>query len=61
MQDTVMDQHEEEGRNDGESNCKQDDEVVIIIIQLYCFVFVAFFFLSLLGKLGEEGFHLIIL
>jgi hypothetical protein len=50
MQDTVMDQHEEEGRNDGESNSKQDDEVVIIIIQLYCFVFVAFFFLSLLGN-----------
>ncbi|KAK2450803.1 regulator of nonsense transcripts UPF2 [Trifolium repens] len=30
MQDTVMDQHEEEGRNDGESNSKQDDEQEVV-------------------------------
>ncbi|PNX98651.1 regulator of nonsense transcripts UPF2-like protein [Trifolium pratense] len=29
MQDTVMDQHEEEGRNEGESNSKQDDEEAV--------------------------------
>lgn len=42
MQDRDMDQHEDECRNGGESNSKQDDEVVII--QLFYFAFVVFSF-----------------